>query len=170
MGQLLAGRGPSFRRGTRLPRVAAALGALALALPLLRVVLGLAAPAWAAAGDLDPTFGIGGKVTTAVERASPSRTPRSTRHAQPRQGSNPRWLTDVNGTLFFAANDRVHGFELWKSDGTKRGTLVPPSLEPGVDPPYTRAHGGLPAVWRWEPRGSPLLRCMWSVACGRALR
>ena len=27
-------------------------------------------------------------------------------------------LTDVNGTLFFTANDGVNGIELWKSDGT----------------------------------------------------
>ena len=31
--------------------------------------------------------------------------------------SNPEWLTDVEGTLFFAANDGSHGTELWKTDG-----------------------------------------------------
>jgi len=35
-------------------------------------------------------------------------------------------LTDVNGTLFFAADDRTgtHGNELWKHDGTAAGTVL----------------------------------------------
>jgi hypothetical protein len=32
--------------------------------------------------------------------------------------SFPGEFTNVNGTLFFEANDGVHGVELWKSDGT----------------------------------------------------
>jgi ELWxxDGT repeat protein len=35
-----------------------------------------------------------------------------------------RGLTNVNGTLFFAANDGAHGQELWKSDGTAAGTVL----------------------------------------------
>ncbi|MFN7806294.1 MAG: ELWxxDGT repeat protein, partial [Planctomycetaceae bacterium] len=35
-----------------------------------------------------------------------------------------RDLTNVNGTLFFAANDGVTGYELWKSDGTSTGTVL----------------------------------------------
>ena len=30
----------------------------------------------------------------------------------------------VNGTLFFGANDGIHGWELWKSDGTDAGTTM----------------------------------------------
>jgi ELWxxDGT repeat protein len=37
--------------------------------------------------------------------------------------SGPSGLTDVAGTLFFAADDGTHGQELWKSDGTKSGTV-----------------------------------------------
>lgn len=37
---------------------------------------------------------------------------------------NTSGLTNVNGTLFFAANDEMHGFELWKSDGTEQGTMM----------------------------------------------
>ncbi|MCK5664677.1 MAG: hypothetical protein KAI17_14395 [Thiotrichaceae bacterium] len=33
-------------------------------------------------------------------------------------------LTNVDGTLFFKANDGTHGWELWKSDGTASGTFM----------------------------------------------
>jgi ELWxxDGT repeat protein len=36
--------------------------------------------------------------------------------------SNPSQLTNVNGTLFFSAEDALGG-ELWKSDGTETGTV-----------------------------------------------
>jgi ELWxxDGT repeat protein len=38
--------------------------------------------------------------------------------------SNPQSLTDVNGTLYFAATDATNGTELWKSDGTAAGTVM----------------------------------------------
>jgi ELWxxDGT repeat protein len=38
-------------------------------------------------------------------------------------GSYPSYLTEVNGTLFFTANDGVNGVDLWKSDGTAAGTV-----------------------------------------------
>jgi uncharacterized protein (TIGR03032 family) len=41
------------------------------------------------------------------------------------------WLTNVNGTLFFVANDGTHGFKLWKSDGTEAGTVLVNSLAGG---------------------------------------
>ena len=34
------------------------------------------------------------------------------------------WLTDVDGNLFFSANDGMTGAELWKSDGTTAGTVL----------------------------------------------
>ncbi len=37
--------------------------------------------------------------------------------------SSPRNLTNVNGTLFFAASGTT-GTELWKSDGTNAGTVL----------------------------------------------
>src|SRR5262249_56871182 len=46
-------------------------------------------------------------------------------------GSNPQHLTAVDGTLFFAANDGVHGTELWKSDGTESGTVLVKDIRPG---------------------------------------
>jgi ELWxxDGT repeat protein len=41
------------------------------------------------------------------------------------------WMTDVNGTLFFAADDGAHGAELWKSDGTEEGTVLVKDILPG---------------------------------------
>ena len=46
-------------------------------------------------------------------------------------GSNPQYLTDVNGTLFFMADDGTHGGELWKSDGTAAGTMMIKDIYPG---------------------------------------
>ncbi|MDO1447668.1 hypothetical protein Q0590_15465 [Rhodocytophaga aerolata] len=37
---------------------------------------------------------------------------------------NPTGLTNVNGTLFFAASTPDKGTELWKSNGTPAGTLL----------------------------------------------
>ena len=37
----------------------------------------------------------------------------------------------VGDTLFFAANDGVHGTELWKSDGTEAGTVLVKDINPG---------------------------------------
>jgi ELWxxDGT repeat protein len=41
------------------------------------------------------------------------------------------YLTNVNGTLYFAANDGTHGTELWKSDGTDAGTVMVKDIYPG---------------------------------------
>ena len=46
--------------------------------------------------------------------------------------SNPAQLVDVNGTLFFAADDGVKGNELWKSDGTAAGTVLVEDINPGA--------------------------------------
>ena len=43
----------------------------------------------------------------------------------------PIFLTDVEGTLFFVANDGIHGRELWKSDGTENGTQLVSDITPG---------------------------------------
>src|SRR5256885_1520773 len=45
--------------------------------------------------------------------------------------SFPHDLANVNGTLFFSANDGTHGDELWKSDGTAAGTVLVKDINPG---------------------------------------
>ena len=49
-----------------------------------------------------------------------------------RDSSLPQQLMDVNGTLFFTADDGAHGRELWKSDGTESGTKLVSDLAPGT--------------------------------------
>ena len=53
--------------------------------------------------------------------------------APPTPPSSPAWLVDVRGTLFFTADDGVHGPELWKSDGTKAGTVMVKNITPHQD-------------------------------------
>jgi ELWxxDGT repeat protein len=47
------------------------------------------------------------------------------------ESSGIRDLVDVQGTLFFRADDGVSGLELWKSDGTAAGTVLVKDLRPG---------------------------------------
>ncbi|MEQ8790122.1 MAG: Ig-like domain-containing protein [Pirellulaceae bacterium] len=47
--------------------------------------------------------------------------------------SSPSNLVNVGGTLFFVANDGVHGQELWKSGGTAETTELVKSILPGID-------------------------------------
>ncbi|MDX1929136.1 MAG: hypothetical protein SFV81_21590, partial [Pirellulaceae bacterium] len=44
--------------------------------------------------------------------------------------SNPRYLTNVGGTLYFKANTS-QGYELWRSDGTEAGTTLVKDIAPG---------------------------------------
>ena len=40
-------------------------------------------------------------------------------------------FTEMNKILYFPANDGVHGFELWRSDGTEMGTYMLKDINPG---------------------------------------
>ncbi len=48
-----------------------------------------------------------------------------------RGDSEPRSLTNVDGTLFFTAKSRGRGRELWRSDGTRAGTKLVRDIKPG---------------------------------------
>jgi ELWxxDGT repeat protein len=37
----------------------------------------------------------------------------------------------VSGTAYFSADDGMHGFELWSSDGTALGTSLVVDIRPG---------------------------------------
>jgi ELWxxDGT repeat protein len=46
--------------------------------------------------------------------------------------SSPTHLCNVNGTLFFVAEDGTNGAELWKSDGTESGTVLVRNIHPST--------------------------------------
>jgi ELWxxDGT repeat protein len=81
-------------------------------------------------------------------------------------GSNPRNLTNVNGTLFFAANNGVNGIEIWKSNGTATGTVIvkdilrvsgssnPQSLVALNGKLYFRANDGVNGYELWRSDGT----------------
>ena len=47
--------------------------------------------------------------------------------------ARPYYLTNVNGNLFFTADDGVHGWQLWESDGTTGGTKIVDNISPAGD-------------------------------------
>ncbi|MGD9647350.1 MAG: ELWxxDGT repeat protein [Pirellulales bacterium] len=50
----------------------------------------------------------------------------------PGGNARPEYLTSVGETLYFSADDGVHGRELWKTDGTSAGTVLVADLNPGT--------------------------------------
>ena len=79
-------------------------------------------------------------------------------------------FTAVGSTLFFVANDGVHGKELWRSDGTPEGTLLLKDIQPGpaaalLDGPsaltavgdtlFFHANDGVVGRELWKSNGTP---------------
>lgn len=54
------------------------------------------------------------------------------RSLDPTYWQQPR-MTNVDGRLFFIADDGTHGLELWTSDGTSSGTALVKDINPGPD-------------------------------------
>lgn len=54
-------------------------------------------------------------------------------------GFLPPLLTPVGDSLFFRADDGVHGSELWKTDGTPEGTVLVADIAPGAAHAYPSA-------------------------------
>ncbi len=54
-----------------------------------------------------------------------SQTPQLLKDCNPQNGSSNQYgHTIVNNTLFFVADDGLNGEELWKTDGTEKGTII----------------------------------------------
>src|SRR5438128_6644533 len=45
--------------------------------------------------------------------------------------SDPQAFVTLDGIAYFRASDGVHGFELWRTDGTGDGTTMVTDLNPG---------------------------------------
>ncbi|MEO7909837.1 MAG: ELWxxDGT repeat protein, partial [Roseiflexaceae bacterium] len=83
--------------------------------------------------------------------------------------SDPYYLTNVNGMLFFAADDGSTGTELWKSDGTADGTVrvldiyagsgdsEPFSLTNINDTLFFQAYDGISGTELWKATLAPTL-------------
>ena len=46
-------------------------------------------------------------------------------------GSSPNIIAVSRNTIYFTANDGEHGYEFWKTDGTKEGTVMIKHIYPG---------------------------------------
>jgi len=54
----------------------------------------------------------------------------------PDEGSMPFDPAVANGLAFFVANDGVHGWELWRTDGMRSGTFMVKEIRPGTPGPF----------------------------------
>jgi ELWxxDGT repeat protein len=86
--------------------------------------------------------------------------------------SNPSNLTNVNGTLFFTADNGTHGQELWKSDGTAAGTVMVTDIRPGSSRSYTSDLTNVNGTLFFAASGLPAESELWksdSTAAGTVM-
>lgn len=81
----------------------------------------------ALADTTPPSLTVPGDIVVAAE-FSPGTV--QVKDINPSGDSSPRELTNVNGVLYFSADDGDSGFELWKSDGTPSGTEQVKDINP----------------------------------------
>jgi ELWxxDGT repeat protein len=70
-------------------------------------------------------------------------------------GNAPSLFSNIDGVLYFSANDGVHGRELWKSDGTPDGTVMIADISPGgasSSPTRVRLANGVPFFNAFTPQ------------------
>jgi ELWxxDGT repeat protein len=82
------------------------------------------------------------------------------------EGSGLYAAAKLGGTLYFTANDGTHGYELWRTDGTKSGTALVADLYPGKKdslPDDITRSGKTVLFSAWEPSVG---RELWSIPPG----
>lgn len=69
-------------------------------------------------------------------------------------GSNPQNFKEINGELYFIANDGSHGIELWKTDGSTSGTVMVKDIHPGAKDGFTQtnylSYNTIPFLVVWQ--------------------
>jgi ELWxxDGT repeat protein len=78
--------------------------------------------------------------------------------------SNPNGLTNVGGTLFFAATDAAHGRELWSSNGTAAGTSLVGDIFPGGTGSYPTVLTDVGGTLFFSANDGTHGRELWAVA------
>src|SRR5262245_56841575 len=65
------------------------------------------------------------------DRVTPTLTPQMVLDINANTWSaNPSQMLAIGSTTYFAADDDIHGVELWKSDGTAAGTVLVKDINP----------------------------------------
>ena len=70
--------------------------------------------------------------------------------------ARPEELVEIGGTVYFMADDDVHGRELWKTDGTEAGTVLLKDIRPGPGVGrggvFVLVGTGVAVGTRWSPK------------------